>query len=42
MHNNLSIKMNNLENKTPEATTLVYINQCNPCKQSLDRKKWRC
>ena len=36
--NKLNIKINNLGNKFPEATTLVYINQYNTDKQSLDKK----
>ena len=34
----LNIKVNNLENKTPNPTTLVHINQYNTDKQSLEKK----
>ena len=31
-------KVNNLENKIPDATTLIYINQYNTEKQNLEKK----
>ena len=40
--NTLKTKVNNLEKKIPDATTLIHINQCNTDKQTLDRKNWRC
>ena len=36
------MKVNSLENKIPDATTLVPVNQCNTDKQSLEKKNWRC
>ena len=40
--NTLKTKVNNLENKVPEATTLIYINQFNTDTQNLQKKNWRC
>ena len=40
--NTLKTKVNNLEKKTPDATTLIHINQCNTEKQKLEKKNWRC
>ena len=34
----LNTKVNSLENKIPAATTLIYINQYNTDKQSLEKK----
>ena len=34
----LKTKINNLENKIPDATTLFHINQCNTGKQNLAKK----
>ena len=39
--NKLNIKVNKLDEKIPDATTLIHINQCNTDKQNLE-KKWRC
>ena len=36
--NTLKTKVNNLEKKIPDATTLIYINQYNTDKQNLDMK----
>ena len=36
--NTLKTKVNNLENKIPDATTLVHINQYNGDKQNLEKK----
>ena len=36
--NTLKTKVNNLEKKTPDATTLIHINQYNTNKQNLDNK----
>ena len=36
--NTLKTKVNNLEKKIPEATTLIRINQCNTDKQNLEKK----
>ena len=37
----LKTKLNNLENKIPNPTILVHINQCNTDKQNLERKNWK-
>ena len=37
----LKTKVNDLENKIPNVTSLIHINQYNTGKQSLE-KKWRC
>ena len=34
----LKIKVNNLDKKIPDATTLIHINQCNTDKQNLVKK----
>ena len=34
----LKIKVNNLNKKIPDATTLIHINQCNTDKQNLVKK----
>ena len=39
--NILKTKVNSLEKKIPDATTLIHINQYNTDKQNLV-KKWRC
>ena len=39
--NTLKTKINNLEKKTPDATTLIHISQYNTDKQNLE-KNWRC
>ena len=36
--NKLNTKLNNLEKKTPETTTLILIKECNTDKQSLEKK----
>ena len=36
--NKLDTKVNNLENKNPDATTLITINQCSTDKQKLEKK----
>ena len=38
VYNKLNTKANNLKNKIPDATTLVYINQYNTDKQNLEKK----
>ena len=39
--NKLNTKVNNLENKIPDASTLSQKNQYNGDKQKFERK-WRC
>ena len=39
--NKLNIKVNKLDEKIPDAATLIHINQCNTDKQNFE-KKWRC
>ena len=39
--NNLYTKVNKLENKVPNVTTLVHVNQYNTGKKNSE-KKWRC
>ena len=41
VNNKLNTGVNNLVNKIPEATILIYINQFCTNKQNLDRKKRR-
>ena len=36
--NTLNTKVNILEKKIPDATTLIHINQCNTDKQNLEKK----
>ena len=36
--NKLEAKVNNLEMKIPDATALIYQNQCNSDKQNLEKK----
>ena len=36
--NTLKAKVNTLEKKTPDATTLIHINQYNTDKQNLEKK----
>ena len=36
--NTLKTKINKLDKKTPEATILIYINQCNTGKKNLEKK----
>ena len=36
--NTLKTKVNSLEKKIPDATTLIHINQCNTDKQNLEKK----
>ena len=38
MHNKLNTKVNNLENKIPNASTLIQTNQYNTDKQNLEQK----
>ena len=40
--NTLKTKINNLEKRIPDATTLIHINQQNTNKQNLEEQKWRC
>ena len=40
--NTLKAKVNSLEKKIHDATTLIHINQCNTEKQNLAKKNWRC
>ena len=40
--NTLKTKVNNLEQKIPDGTTSVHINQCNTDKQNLEKKNGRC
>ena len=37
--NTLKTKVNNLDKKIPDATTLIQINKCNTDKQNLHQKK---
>ena len=36
--NKVNTKINNLEKKIPDATTLIHINQYNTDKQNLEKK----
>ena len=38
VYNILNINVNNLENKIPDATTLIQINQYNTDEQNLEEK----
>ena len=38
VYNKLNTKVNNLENKIPDATTLIHINQHSTDKQKLEEK----
>ena len=38
----LKTKVNKLDKKIPDATTLVHINQYNTDNQNLEKKNWRC
>ena len=38
--NRLNTKINSLEKKIPDTTTLIHINQYNTDKQNLDKKNW--
>ena len=40
--NTLKTKVNSLEKKISDATTLIHINQYNTDKQDLEEKNWRC
>ena len=40
--NTLKAKVNKLDKKIPDATTLIHINKYNTDKQKLERKNWRC
>ena len=40
--NTLETKVNNLDKKIPDETTLIHKNQYNTDKQNLERKNWRC
>ena len=40
--NTLKTKVNSLEKKIPDATTLIHINQYKTDKQNLEKKNWRC
>ena len=39
MYSKLNTKVNNLQKKIPDATTVIYINQYNTDKQTLEKKK---
>ena len=39
--NTIKTKVNNLEKKITDATTLIQINQYNTDKQNLQKKSWR-
>ena len=36
------IKVNNLDEKTSDATTLIHINQYSTKEQNWEEKNWRC
>ena len=38
VYNKLNTKVNNLENKIPEATTLIHLSQHNADKQGLEKE----
>ena len=40
--NTLKVKVNNLEKKTLDSSSLIHINQYNTDKQNLGKKNWRC
>ena len=40
--NTLKTKINNLEKKIPDATTLIHINQYTTDKKKSREKRWRC
>ena len=40
--NALKTKANNLNNKIPDATTLIDINKNIADKKSVEKKNWRC
>ena len=40
--NTLKTKINNLEKKIADATTLIYINQYTTDKKKSREKRWRC
>ena len=40
--NSLKTKVNKLDKKIPDATTLIHINQYNTDKHNLEKKNWRC
>ena len=40
--NTLKKKINSLEKKVPDATTLIHINQYNKNKQKVDKKNCKC
>ena len=37
-YNKLNLKVNNIENKVPDVSTLIHINQYNTDKQGLEKK----
>ena len=37
--NILKARVNNLENKIPDASTSIYINQCNTDKENLEKNR---
>ena len=41
-YNKLRLTVNNLENKIPDGSTLIHINQYNTNKQGLENKNRRC
>ena len=40
--NKPNMKVDKLDKKILDATTLIQINQYNTVKQSLEKKNWRC
>ena len=42
MYNKLNTKVNSFENKTPEATFPIHINQYNTDEQNLEKKYVMC
>ena len=42
VQNKLNTKVNNLENKIPDAPNLIHTNQYNADKQSSKQKYWIC
>ena len=40
--NTLKTKINNLDKKIPDATTLIHINQYTTDKKKSREKRWRC
>ena len=42
VYNKLKTKVNKLDKKLPETTTLIYISQYNTDKRDLEKKNLRC